>query len=211
MDTPNTGSNTSRPQTGGVVDDVKHKAGEVIGQAQQKAAPVLDEAQQKAKSKLEQGKERAAVELGSVAHALHKTGEQLQQGDQKAAGEYTVQAADRLEQISTHLHESSVQQLVGEVEDFARREPTLFMAGAFAVGVLGARFLKSSKQGPLGRRSSQRVSPEALALPETVTPVPRTASTTVPATTPTTARTEAEASDYRAGAATSYRSGAEVL
>lgn len=209
MDTPNTGSGPSPSQMGGVVDDVKHKAGEVLEQAQQKAAPVLDEAQQKAKSKLEQGKEQAADHLGRVSQALHKSGEELQQGDQKVAGEYTAQAADKLEQLSSHLRDSSVSQLVGEVEDFARREPTLFLSGAFVLGALGARFLKSSKQGPLPKRSSHGVSPEALALPETVAPVPMP---TAPVTTtmPTMA-TESEDSASRAGAATSYRSGAEVL
>lgn len=208
MDTPNTGSGPSASQTGGVVDDVRHKAGEVLEQAQQKAAPVLDEAQQKAKSKLEQGKEQAADHLGSVAQALHKSGAELQQGEQKAAGGYTVQAADKLEQISTHLRGSSVQQLVGEVEDFARREPTLFLSGAFALGVLGARFLKSSKQGPLGSRS-HRVSEEALALPETVAPVP---TMPAPATPTVSTTTPDDTPPYRAGAATTYKSGAaEVL
>ncbi len=202
----------AKHKAGEVLGQAQHKAGEVLGQAQEKAAPVLDGAQQKAKSKLEQGKEQAAGQLDSVAQALHKTGAQLQQGDQKAAGEYTAQAADKLEQISSHLRGSSVPQLVGEVEDFARREPTLFLAGAFALGVLGARFLKSSKQGPLGSRSSQRVSPEALALPETVTPVPTVPTpATRPAPPPTTPTMETDDSAYRAGAATSYRSGVEVL
>jgi hypothetical protein len=36
--------------------------------------------------------------------------------------------------------------MVRNVEDFARRQPALFIGGAFMLGLLGARFLKSSAQ-----------------------------------------------------------------
>jgi hypothetical protein len=36
--------------------------------------------------------------------------------------------------------------LVGDVENFARRQPALFIGGALALGILAARFLKSSSQ-----------------------------------------------------------------
>jgi hypothetical protein len=37
-----------------------------------------------------------------------------------------------------------VGELIGDVEQFARRSPALFLGGAFALGVLAARFVKSS-------------------------------------------------------------------
>jgi hypothetical protein len=54
------------------------------------------------------------------------------------------QAAERVERVSGYLREKDIDQLVREAEDFARRQPALFLGGAFALGVLGARFLKSS-------------------------------------------------------------------
>jgi hypothetical protein len=37
-----------------------------------------------------------------------------------------------------------VTQLVGQLQHLARREPALFVGGAFALGLIGARFFKSS-------------------------------------------------------------------
>jgi hypothetical protein len=44
-----------------------------------------------------------------------------------------------------------VPDLVAETQDFARRQPGLFVTGALALGFLGARFLMSS-----GRRAAQQ-------------------------------------------------------
>jgi hypothetical protein len=37
-----------------------------------------------------------------------------------------------------------VRELVGEVQDFARRQPTLFFGGAVVLGFAALRFLKST-------------------------------------------------------------------
>jgi hypothetical protein len=42
------------------------------------------------------------------------------------------------------LRDKSMDQLVGEVETFVRREPVLFLTGAFALGFFASRFFKSS-------------------------------------------------------------------
>jgi hypothetical protein len=132
--------------TGGdAVQQAKDKAGEVVDQAQQKTGEVVDQAKQQAASQLSVQKDRAAEGLGSVADALRQTSQQLQQ--QQAAGpigDYAARAADQIDRFSTYLQHRDVNQIVGEVERFARREPVLFLGGAFALGALAARFLKSS-------------------------------------------------------------------
>ena len=42
------------------------------------------------------------------------------------------------------MREKDVRQLVGEVQDFARRQPTLFFGGAVLLGFAALRFLKSA-------------------------------------------------------------------
>ena len=42
------------------------------------------------------------------------------------------------------IRNRDVGELVNEVQRFARRQPALFVGSAFAIGVIGARFLKSS-------------------------------------------------------------------
>lgn len=126
--------------TGGMVKDV-------VGQAQEKTKQVMDQAQEKAKSALADRKSQAAEGLGTVAHAIRQTGENLREQDQATfVAQYADKLADQVERFSTQLRDRDVEQFVTDAEDFARRQPGLFIGGAFALGVFLARFLKSSSR-----------------------------------------------------------------
>jgi hypothetical protein len=118
-------------------DEMKHLAGDVAG-----------EAKKTAESGLSLGKQRAADGLGSVANAIRKTGEHLREEDQGAFTEYFDRAARQVEIASDYLQRRSLGQVIGDVEQFARREPALFLGGAFVAGLIGGRFLKSSHPQP---------------------------------------------------------------
>nr|UXE45863.1 hypothetical protein Hi04_10k_c5380_00015 [uncultured bacterium] len=93
-------------------------------------------------------KARAADSLGSVAQALRQSGDQLRSKDTgMPVGQYISTAADRVERLSDYLRRSTVSNMMGEVEQFARRQPAVFIGGALMLGLLGARFLKSSGRG----------------------------------------------------------------
>jgi hypothetical protein len=64
-------------------------------------------------------------------------------------------AAHQVEQFSRTLKERDVEQLYGEAEAFARRQPGVFLGGAVVLGFLAARFLKSSAQGSMNRSGYQ--------------------------------------------------------
>jgi len=51
-----------------------------------------------------------------------------------------------LERFSNNVRGKDVNELLDGARDFARRQPALFVGGSFAVGLLAARFLKSSGQ-----------------------------------------------------------------
>jgi hypothetical protein len=53
--------------------------------------------------------------------------------------------ATHVEGVSSYLHAKQFGDVVGDLESFARREPILFAGSAFVVGLLGGRFLKSSR------------------------------------------------------------------
>jgi hypothetical protein len=44
------------------------------------------------------------------------------------------------------MRNKDVGDLVGDIQQMARRKPALFIGGAFAVGLIGARFFKSSNR-----------------------------------------------------------------
>jgi hypothetical protein len=121
-----------------VVDQVKHAADDVAGQARHTA-----------ELQLSSGKDRVAQGLGSVAAALRKTGTQLREDDPMGITDYVVRTADQVEAASDYFQRRTLGEVVGDVEQFARREPALFLGGAFLTGLLGGRFLKSARR-PVG-------------------------------------------------------------
>jgi hypothetical protein len=119
----------------------------VLQQAGQKVSEVADQARTQVMSKLGDQKERAAGSLEGVAQALRQTGQQFRDQNQQPFGQFAEGAADMVERFTGYLNQRDVHQMVGEVESFARRQPALFLGGAFALGLLAARFLKSSSDG----------------------------------------------------------------
>lgn len=114
----------------------------------------LGNAQGRIRSLLEQQTGRAADQLGGVANALHKAAEQLNEENGGVVADYAEQAASRVERVADMLRDASVDDIVGEVEGFARRQPEVFIGAAFAVGFLAARFLKSSSDRRMHRAST---------------------------------------------------------
>lgn len=140
-DTQRDAGNSSQTPT-----DTAAKAQDVIEQTQQKAGEVVDQAKQQATSQLSSQKDRAVDSLGTVADALRQTGKHLHENDQHGLEQYANKAAERVEQVSGQLREKDVQEIVRDVERYARQQPALFLGGAFVLGLLGARFLKSTAQ-----------------------------------------------------------------
>jgi hypothetical protein len=127
-------------------------------EVQQSIEQAVDRVRERGKSQLAAEKDRVAGTVGSVAQALRATGKQLQQGDDPAVAEYVDRVADSVEEFSNHLRRRNVDELVGDTERFARHQPAMFLGGAFFLGLVAARFLKSSRPEPSPViSSSQRV------------------------------------------------------
>jgi len=138
-------------------DGAKHLAGDAMAQARESA-----------QSQISSGKDRLAEGLGNVAEAIRQTGEQLREGEQTGLTEYVTRAADGVEAASDYLKEKSISDVLGDVGGFARREPAMFIGGAFVLGLLGGRFLKSSHAqrpatngGASNAQASARTKPDA--------------------------------------------------
>jgi vacuolar-type H+-ATPase subunit H len=137
------------------VDQAKTTAQRLVSEAQ-------DRATEQVHSRLDAQKHQAAESLSGVAESLRATGRQMRGQPIAGASGYVEQAADRVEDLAYFLRESEVGEIVDYVEDFARRQPGLFLGGAFALGVLGARFLKSSRQNLVHRGVRERWSTDQL-------------------------------------------------
>jgi hypothetical protein len=134
---------------GGIVDAAK-------GKIQQLASQARETAGEQAESRFSTGKTRATQTLGSIAQTLKSSSQQLRDQEQAGIGQYADRAAGKVEEISHYLENASLNDVAERVENFARREPALFIGGAVALGFIGARFLKSSQRNQQGQSNVQQ-------------------------------------------------------
>ncbi len=127
----------------------KQQAQQLSQQAQQAAGQVA----QQAKSQAGNQKQNVAQNLSGVSQALQQSGQQLQKQGQGVAAQALDTTASQINRFAQYLENTSVEQMVGEVQNIARRDPAVFLGGAFALGFLLSRFLKSS--APSSRSHSQ--------------------------------------------------------
>lgn len=127
-----------------ITDQAKQAAVETVDQAKQAVNDTLGQAKQQVASRFDEQKSQAAGRLSNVANALRQTGENLESQHEDTFGQYARAAADQLEQFSNTLQNKNMNELLNEVQSFARRQPELFIAGSLAAGFLLGRFLKSS-------------------------------------------------------------------
>jgi hypothetical protein len=113
---------------------------------------LADKATDTARSRLEAGKNTAANTLHRVANTLQQSGTSLRSEEQNMAGEYLERAAQQIEKAAQYVRDAELGEMVDRVEDFARRQPAVFVGAAFALGLLGARFLKSSQRNRNGEQ-----------------------------------------------------------
>lgn len=109
-----------------------------------RAGGIMDRVRDRAGAQLSSQKDRATDGLGSVAEAVRQSSHHLRDSQHDTIAQYVEKAADQLDRFSTEIRNRDVGELANEVQRFARRQPALFVGSAFAIGILGARFLKSS-------------------------------------------------------------------
>lgn len=142
-------------QDNGGAGQATQSASEIADQTKQAAAQVTGEAKQAARSQMATRKDQTAQGLNVVSSAVRDMGDKLRQNDQTSSyAGFVDQAANQVERAASYLRNHDVREIVGAAEDWARRDPALALGGAFVLGLIAARFLKSS--GVRGRRSHRQ-------------------------------------------------------
>jgi hypothetical protein len=91
----------------------------------------------------EQQKAAGAQQIGEAARAIEAAAGDLKD-KMPLAAEFVEDVAARLDALASTLTEHSVDEMLGNVAGFARRQPAVFFAGAIAAGLALSRFAKSS-------------------------------------------------------------------
>jgi len=121
--------------TGGNGHDASLAGGEHRG--------ILSGIQQTVTSKADTQKNRAAEGIAGIADAIHKAGDELRSHNEGLAA-LVDNASDQLKSFADRIRERGTADIVRDVADFGRRQPLVFLGGAFLIGLGAARFLKSS-------------------------------------------------------------------
>jgi hypothetical protein len=154
---PSARSTTSPSQASPVSSSPTGSANGSGDRLEQAASNVTDRASGTAHKGLSMGMSRAGESLGEVAQAVRKTGDKLRDQQPQLAGVADT-AADQVDQLASRLRDSDPNELIGDVESFARRQPALFLGGAVLLGMAAARFLKASPPESSGSAYSGRSS-----------------------------------------------------
>lgn len=140
-----------RPEVGTAqASSMRERAAETAQQAGEQAKSMAEQARERAKEHtqtvLDQQKSAAADQIGGLASALHQTADSLQQQNYGFVAQYTERAARSLEDMAESLRARDINELIGQCEQLARRQPALFVGSSVALGFAFARFFKSSAE-----------------------------------------------------------------
>jgi ElaB/YqjD/DUF883 family membrane-anchored ribosome-binding protein len=104
----------------------------------------LDATRSAAESLLEEQKRQIADRISGIAEALRSAAQPLDESQNRVIARYLEEGAAQVESLSRNMHEKRWSELVADTEDFARRQPTLFVLGAVATGFVVGRLLWAS-------------------------------------------------------------------
>ncbi len=139
------GDASSESHNGASSDDLMQSAKEAAGH-------VVEQVKGQASSRVDQQRQTVASGFEAVARAFRSMGDDLRRQDQGPVSHYAAEfghaVSGQVDRIAAYLRGRDINQLMNDAEDVARRSPAMFLGGAFAIGFLATRFLKSSRPMP---------------------------------------------------------------
>lgn len=130
-----------------IVGIVSHSAEAARAKAEEFADTAKDfaaEAGESLKHRAYEEKQAGADYVAHIADAIRRASREFDD-DLPIAGVYMRKAAAKVEDISDTVQRGDLSDLVHGVQDFARRQPTVFLGLAVLAGFGAVRFLKSSR------------------------------------------------------------------
>ena len=120
-----------------------------IDQAKETAGQAYEAVTEKATTTLDQRKMTLTSGLTTVADSVRQVSQNLgssktESGLAEAAAKYTDTAAQKLQDVAGYFENRNVRDMARDLEGFARRNPAMFLGAAFGLGILAARFFKST-------------------------------------------------------------------
>lgn len=103
-----------------------------------------EDVKQRGRNVLERQKHNLAQTLHHVCEALRAASGKLKEENNEGVAEYTEALSERLDEAADYVDDVPVEDMLSNIERFARRQPHIFLGGMFLVGMAAARFLKAA-------------------------------------------------------------------
>jgi hypothetical protein len=132
--------------TGHAVEAARQSAGQATDFVRERVGPIAEQVKGQASTVAQQQMTSAAEGLDSAAGAVNAVGDRLRENNLGELSQYTGMAAEQIEKLATWLRTTTPEEIAHDIEDFAKKQPAVFVAGALALGLIGVRFLRSTSQ-----------------------------------------------------------------
>jgi ElaB/YqjD/DUF883 family membrane-anchored ribosome-binding protein len=133
---------------GGAVADVKDKGEELVSSAQEqvsaKAHELGQEASLQVREQLDRRSTQAGEQVQAMGNALQSGVEQLRSEGKDVPAKVMTQVAERAEDLGAYLQSAQADQMLTDLERFARRRPWVTAGVGVLAGFIASRFVKAS-------------------------------------------------------------------
>jgi hypothetical protein len=145
-------------QQEGLAGQATAKVEDAASAAQEKASELREQSSARFREQFDQRSTQAGSQMRSLADALRRSGKELGNEGNENTSQLTTRAAERIERVGSYLEEKSGDDLMREIETFARRRPWMLAGIGMLAGVAAARLMKASSEQRYGdyRRSTGR-------------------------------------------------------
>jgi ElaB/YqjD/DUF883 family membrane-anchored ribosome-binding protein len=134
----------------GIAGQASEKMQDAASVAQDKTVELREQGSARLREQFDRRSTEAGTQARSLAEALRRTGGDLETQGKGGAARLSRQAADRIDSVGGYLEHKSGDEVMRDVESFARRRPWMLAGIGMLAGIAGARFMKASSERRYG-------------------------------------------------------------
>jgi hypothetical protein len=125
---------------------VREQVGPLFDTLHERFEPIAEQVKEQAAEVTQQQMTSAADGLERAAGLVTAVGDQLRERQLGELARYSDLTADQMQKAAEWLRTTTPEEIAHHVEDLAKKQPELFVAGAAALGLLGLRLLRRPSQ-----------------------------------------------------------------
>jgi hypothetical protein len=141
-------SGGAQDAAGQVVETARQGVEQMAGTVREQVGPIAEQVKEQASAVAQQQMTSAAEGLERAAGLVTAVGDQLREKQLGELSRYSDLTADQMQKVASWLRTTPPEEIARTVEDLAKKQPELFVAGAVALGLLGPRFLRRTNPEP---------------------------------------------------------------